>query len=210
VGERSIGQAIELENQAAAQRHELHHDLFSRGVQQFGGALGALLYGLFLGVVFAVVFAAVRHRLAGPDDARRSARLAAAGFVALFLVPFCKYPANPPAVGDPATITRRTVLYLVVLAWSVVALWGAWRLARWLAAASSSAAEPARAGAALAAYCALVAVAYVGLPGPPDPVTAPATLVWRFRLATVGGAALLWAVLGLTFGALALRSPRPR
>ena len=41
-----------------------------------------------------------------------------------------------------------------------------------------------------------------------DKIGAPATLVWRFRLASLGGAASYWAVLGLVFGWLALRTAR--
>jgi hypothetical protein len=52
------------------------------------------------------------------------------GFVSLFLVPFLKYPANPPSVGDPGTVTRRTMLYLLLVGWSVVGMWAAWRLHR--------------------------------------------------------------------------------
>jgi hypothetical protein len=34
----------------------------------------------------------------------------------LFLVPALKYPANPPAVGDPETIYYRQTLYVIFIA----------------------------------------------------------------------------------------------
>src|SRR5439155_2734738 len=114
VGEPAIQDAIRLEHTraaAAAATAEAtgtaasqHTEMFSRGVQQIGGGAGALVYGISMGLVFAVVLVAVRHRLMARDDWRRAVQLAAAGFVTIFLVPFCKYPANPPAVGDPDTI----------------------------------------------------------------------------------------------------------
>lgn len=198
VGERSIADAIELEHAAGGGAHE---EMFGRGTQVAGGVAGAAISGVFLGLVFAAVFAAVRHRLAARDDWRRAVQVAAVGFVALALVPALKYPANPPAVGDPDTVGRRTALYLVMLAWSILSAWAAWRVARRLRAP-----DHIRLTASVAAFVALVAVGYVVLPGTPDPVTAPATLVWRFRMASLGGAAVLWSVMGAVLGTLVLRT----
>lgn len=202
VGEGPLGDAVALEG--AARGSAPHDEVFSRAAQQVGGMLGAALYGLAVGLVFAVVFAAVRHRLAARDDWRRSLALAAVGFAAVFAAPFAKYPANPPAVGDPATVGRRTALYLAMLAWSVAAAWGAWRLSRWLSARDRP--DPVRLPAAVAAWVVAVVLAGVLLPGNPDPVEAPATLVWRFRLSALAGAVSLWAVLGTVFGWLVLRA----
>ncbi|MDQ1394758.1 MAG: hypothetical protein QOG64_17, partial [Acidimicrobiaceae bacterium] len=151
---------------------------------------------------FGVVFAAVRHRLATRTDGRRSLFLAAAGFVAVSLVPFVKYPANPPSVGDPDTITRRTLLYLVILAWSVIGTWAAWRLARWLR-DERQLPEERWVPLAAIAFAVIIGAGLAGLPGSPDKVAAPATLIWRFRLAVAGGSAVFWATLGLAFGLVA-------
>ena len=48
--------------------------------------------------------------------------LAASGFVAVYLVPYLKYPANPPAVGNPDTIGTRTGLYFVMIVLSIIAM----------------------------------------------------------------------------------------
>ena len=54
-------------------------------------------------------------------------------------------------------------------------------------------------------------VAYALLPGAPDPVDVPATLVWRFRVAALGGNLVLWTVLSLGFGVAAtFPARRPR
>jgi hypothetical protein len=47
------------------------------------------------------------------------------GFIAVYLMPNLKYPANPPAVGDPDTIRQRTAVYFIMLAFSVAAMVGA-------------------------------------------------------------------------------------
>ena len=42
----------------------------------------------------------------------------------LFLVPALKYPANPPAVGDPQTIYYREFLYIAILSISAFSILG--------------------------------------------------------------------------------------
>ena len=49
-------------------------------------------------------------------------------------MPFLKYPANPPSVGDPDTIGRRTELYLAMIVCSLLAAVAALRIRAWLAA----------------------------------------------------------------------------
>jgi len=196
VGEGAIGDAVALERS----RNGVHHEMFSRGTQQVGGMIGAVIYGVCVGLVVAVVFAAVRHRLRPQGDWRRSLVVAATGFVAISLAPFLKYPANPPAVGDPETIGRRTALYLLMLGLSIVAVWAAWRMSTWTTSRGWD--ERARLPATLAVFVVVVGTGYVLLPGSPDPVTAPAQLIWRFRVASLGGAAVYWTVLGLVMGSL--------
>ena len=188
-----LGEAIALEERTG----QGHDELFTRSVQQIGGAAGTVLYGALVGVILGSVLAMVRHRLRG-DDGRRAVRVAVIGFVSVFLVPFLKYPGNPPGVGDPATVSRRTGLYLVFLALSLLAAWSGWRLARTLT-AQGRRPEPA-AAAGLSAYLVVVGVAAIVLPGSGDVVALPAELVWRFRLASVGGSALLMAVTGSVLG----------
>src|SRR6202012_5856233 len=61
-----------------------------------------------------------------------SLMLAAACFVAIYLVPNLKYPANPPSIGDPATIKMRTALYFSMIAISIAAMIGAFAFRRLL------------------------------------------------------------------------------
>ncbi|MDQ3574189.1 MAG: CbtA family protein [Actinomycetota bacterium] len=203
VGEPTMARAIVLE----AQRDVggAGEDLFSRGAQEVGGALGALAYGVCLGLVAAVVLASGRRASEGQDQSewRRAMALAALGFVSVVLVPFLKYPANPPGVGDPDTVGRRTALFLALLAWSVLATWGSWRLYGWLRERGWH--EQSRWAAAAGVYAAAAAAALIALPSSPDAVEVPAGLLWRFRTASLGGSAVFWAVLGWILGCLAKR-----
>ena len=48
-------------------------------------------------------------------------------FLSLYVIPFLKYPASPPAVGLDETIRQRTLLYLMMVVLSaalfVAAVW---------------------------------------------------------------------------------------
>ena len=55
------------------------------------------------------------------------------GFLGVYLLPFVKYPANPPAVGHTFTITTRGQLYLSMVTCSLILLGLAVYLARKLA-----------------------------------------------------------------------------
>jgi predicted cobalt transporter CbtA len=205
VGERTIGDAIHLEEKHGGGGGQ---ELYTRGTQVFGGVLGVILVSIALGVIFATTFAAVRHRLPGRNDWQRSIVWAATALVVVYLVPFAKYPPNPPSVGDPNTIDERTILYFAMLAWSIGAAFLALRLGRWMR--DRRYGDPARQTTVAVAWIVLIAIGFVVLPGSPDAVTAPATLIWRFRLASAGGSLMLWGVTGVVFGALSLTAARHR
>ena len=208
VGERSIRAALEIEAARSSTSGEPSVEVFSRGTQLVGGVVAALLYGLFVGSIFGVVFAAVRHHSRLPDDFGRALGLGAIAFGTLVLVPALKYPANPPAVGDPGTVGQRTVAYLTMLAAAVVLALAAWWTSRALR--HQGVPDHVRMTAVAAGYVAAVALAYVVWPASPDRIDVPATLVWRFRLAALGGAAALWAVLAAVFGWACVRAGAAR
>lgn len=180
-------------------------ELVSRETQAGLGLLtGAVVYGAAIGGLFALVFAFTYGRV-GRLDARATAALLALGaFIALVVVPGLKYPANPPAVGNPDTIGERTALFFVMLAISIAALVLAVNLAFGLARRHGGWAAGLIAGAV---YIAIIAVAQIALPVVNDvPEGFPADLLWNFRVASLGMHAVLWATIGLAFGALAERS----
>src|SRR4051794_21209857 len=118
LGEPQIAGAIAFER--ANEVGPAESETFSRTVQATVGlATGMLLFGLALGALFGLAYAYAQGRLGGLGVRATAALVALAGFITVVLVPFAKYPANPPSVGDPATIGRRTGLYFAMLALSV-------------------------------------------------------------------------------------------
>ena len=55
-----------------------------------------------------------------------AAILALCGFVALYVVPILKYPANPPSIGNPDTIGMRTAIYFAMMLMSLGRMIAAW------------------------------------------------------------------------------------
>jgi hypothetical protein len=215
-GEPQIDYAIGFEEQTAQAQahdagaaHEHEEELVSRGVQAGIGLLTAVVvYGAGIGGLFAIVFAFAYGRLGRLGPRATAALLAAAGFVSVAMVPFLKYPATPPAVGNPETLGSRTALFLVMIAISILAIVLALALARRLAGRLGPWASAAVGGFA---FVAVVAVAQFVLPDVrevPDAFSPDA--LWRFRAASLGMQMLMWATLGLVFGGLSTRLLKER
>ena len=206
-GEPLVRQAIAIEEARSVAPAAAEPELVSRAAQSGPGLfLGLGLVGAAFGVLLALTSWGLRR--AHPDPFRRSLWAGVLLFGSITLLPWLKYPPNPPAVGDPDTILRRQALYVSLIALSLalvmlgVALAGRLRRAGW---------PEARRVAVLAIVGALaVGLALAALPAAPDPVTVPATLIWRFRLSSLGGNAVLWAILSVGFGVLAAEGSRRR
>ena len=101
---------------AAAHSHGGEDALVSRRVQSTAGLLTAVVvYGAALGGLFALAFAFLYGRVGDISPRLLTLLLAVAAFVAVYYVPSLKYPASPPAVGEPDTIALRTGLYLLMM-----------------------------------------------------------------------------------------------
>ncbi|MGP4028667.1 CbtA family protein [Actinomadura sp. 3N407] len=216
-GEPRIDDAIALEEAAGAAEpaHQHEHDSaggghehgaeVSRGTQKAGLFLATGLYGLAIGGVFALVYAALRGRVGPRSDGGLAIAAAGTAFAAVIVVPFLKYPANPPAVGDPETITSRTVLYLAMVGVGLLAAAIAVTTARRVPGGPW-----ARWPAAVLAFLAPVVVASALLPGVDEvPDGFPATLLWEFRLVSLGTQLVFWAAFGVLFGWACDRAQRP-
>jgi len=86
--------------------------------QKSGQILAGVILGLSIGSLFGIIFALSRNSLPGNHYLKKSLVLAGIMWFALFLIPFLKYPANPPTVGDGDTIVLRAILYLSFIALS--------------------------------------------------------------------------------------------
>jgi hypothetical protein len=199
LGEPSIRQSLEVE--ARLSQGEAHEETFSRGVQVFGGVTAVLITGLVLGLVLTIVFVKVRNRVALRTDGHVAIAAGALLFLVHGLIPWLKYPPNPPGVGDPETINERTVSYLVLIAVAVLALALAHEVA--LRLADRHIELPWRWLAAAAVTVTVLVTAYVVLPSPdPIPEGVGADLLWRFRLASLAGLAAMWGAMTLTMAVL--------
>jgi len=170
----------------------------SRGEQRGGLFLATALYGIAAGGLFAIAFAALRGRGSTRSDWQLATRLAGAVFVAIVLVPFIKYPANPPAVGDPDTIAARTAYYLIMLVGSALAMFAAARV-MWSVRPDAPPWQRPLAGAGT--FVAVAGGLALALPAVDEvPKDFPATLLWEFRLSSLGTQAVLWAAIGIGYG----------
>ncbi|WP_280342938.1 CbtA family protein [Nocardia neocaledoniensis] len=210
VGEPQVDAAIMLEEAAATDHHggaeapagHSHggedEPLVSRTGQKAGQFLALGLAGMAFGALFAAALNLARRftDLPGPRLALATAVLAWAAIVA---VPFFKYPANPPAVGDPETINERTWLWVAAVVLGLLAVAAAVAAYRALAGQLDSL----RLIAGVGAFVLVTTLGYVLLPGVNEVADDfPATLLWRFRVASLTETTTLWAALGLAFAAL--------
>jgi len=205
-GEPSVSAAIAVEESGHA-HHGGEVELVSRSVQSTFGLLVALLaFGAAIGGLFGLSFAIARGRL-GRASARATAGLIAlVGFVTIYLVPFIKYPANPPAVGNPETIDRRTQLFFAMMLLSILAAVAAGLLARQIYRFSGWD----RVLSGVGIYVALVTICMAILPqvievGPDF----PAATLWGFRMGSLVTQVAVWVTLGLLYGGLTDRAERP-
>ena len=189
-----------------AASHEEEPELVSRDVQ---GGLGlfvaVIVYCTAFGGLFGLAFAFAYGRLPGALTPQTlSVLLATTGFIAIYLVPNLKYPANPPAVGEPETIGYRTALYFIMIAISLAAMIGATSLKRVLVPRFG---EWNATLLVAACYVVIVGIAALLLPTINEvPEAFPAAVLWKFRIASLGAQAIMWATLGLLFGGLTQRA----
>jgi hypothetical protein len=205
-------------------------ELFSRAIQgNVGLGVGMVAFGVAVGLFFAVAFCMAYGRTGNLRPRPLALLMALGGFLTLFFVPFVKYPANPPAVGDHDTIRDRAALWLLMVVAAVVcAVAAAWlgqrlrpRYGTSNATLLACAAFVVVMGTIMAALPALGELStHAGHGGgalteTPQPLRDAAGLIvypgfdadvlWRFRAASIGAQAVLWATIGLTFAALAER-----
>src|SRR3954447_22031194 len=222
--------AQEALNSAAGIVPHEHGETFSRAVQgNVGIGVGMLLFGVAMGALFAVAYAICLGRTGRVRPRSLALLVAGGGFLGAYLVPFLKYPANPPAIGHAETISVRGTLYLVMVAASIVLLIGAVAVGRWLRGRLSAWNAVLAGGAFFVVTIGLVMALLPSLgelsanvaqyghhaTETPLPLTDasgtivfpgfPADVLAGFRLYSVLAQALLWAAIGLVFAPLADR-----
>ncbi len=198
-----IDQAIAYE-EAQEAGHEHGVELFTRGVQaNIGMGFGVLAFGVAMGALFAVAYTVAYGRVGNLSPRLLSVLLAGGMFLSLYVIPFLKYPANPPAVSLDETIRQRTLLYLMIVVLSAVllvaAVWMGRNLMERYGAWSATL-------IAVAAYVVAVAIVMLLLPTIDEtPDDFPADVLYEFRLYSLGTQFVLWAIIAVAFGSMVHR-----
>jgi hypothetical protein len=219
-GEPSVDAAIKVEaaGEAAPHSHDgaaehTHEDsatehthdedgatVVSRQNQStWGLATATVSTGIALGGIVALASAFALGRIGRLRPSQSTALVAALGFVSVALVPFIKYPATPPAVGNADTIGARTTQYFVMLAISVLAMIAVVVLFRALLERFGTyTAVLVSAGT----YLAVVVLAAELMPTVNEIGDFPADTLWYFRRGSLMTLATLWGVIGIALTGL--------
>ena len=188
----SRGEKGEEEEEDTAEFWAEYHGY--RTWQKSGQILAGVILGTSMGALFGIVYALSRNSLPGDNDIKKSLFLAATMWFVLYLIPFLKYPANPPTVGDGESLALRTVLYLSFVALSGVGALGFYKLLTKL--------KNKKKFVAVAGYVIFINVIFLLMPENPDkvPAAVPMTLLHEFRLMSVLGVSSFWISIGVIFG----------
>lgn len=192
-----IDHAVELEMQNTNQSSQIINpaEFTAYRLWQRGGEIVAgTILGLSIGSLFGIVFAYTHSSVPGSNNKKKALIVAGIMWFVLFLMPALKYPANPPAVGDPETIYYRQSLYVAFLVISGFSALGLAFLYRKMGALNI------KKSIIPVAYAAIISGAYLAMPANPDPINAPMDLVMGFRITSAITISMFWGLLGVIFG----------
>ncbi len=162
--------------------------------QKGGQLLAGVILGTSIGALFGIVYALSRNSLPGNTDLKKSLILAGIMWVTLYLIPFLKYPANPPTVGETETVVLRGFLYLSLIAISGFSAVGFYKLSKVFKGNKKI--------ISLIGYSVFMTAVIFAMPENPDEVTAPMDLVNGFRIMSVIGVSTFWLSIGFILGLL--------
>ena len=194
-----LDQAIGIENESLFASGEAENNLefwaeyeSYRIWQKSGQVLAGVILGTAMGSLFGIVYALSRNSLPGKNDVAKAVVLSGIMWVTLYLIPFLKYPANPPTVGDADTVVFRTILYLSFIAISGIGAFAFYKL--------STKFQNNKKYLGLFGYVGFIVIVFFIMPENPDEITAPMNLVNEFRLVSILGVSSFWASVGIILG----------
>ena len=196
-----LDEAIEIENQnlfatgLAEDTPQFWAEYSSyRDWQKSGQLLAGGILGMSIGALFGIVFAYSRNSLPKGHTVKKTFVLAAIMWLTIFIIPFLKYPANPPTVGDVDTVVLRSILYLSFIAISGFSAVGFFILYKKL--------QNKKKGLAFVGYAVFITTVFFIMPVNPDEVKAPMDLVNSFRIMSVIAVTTFWIAEAIIFGML--------
>ena len=160
--------------------------------QKSGQVLAGMILGIAMGSLFGIVYALSRNSLPGKNDVTKAVILAGIMWLTIYLIPFLKYHANPPTVGDAETVVLRSILYISFIAISGFGALGFYKLSQKL--------QRDKKYLGILGYVIFIVIAFFVMPENPDEVTAPMNLVNEFRLMSVLGVTSFWISVGFILG----------
>ena len=165
---------------------------WQKSTSLIAGSILGMAYGSLLGIVYAFI----NKALPFSKDIKKTVFLSLVIYAVVFLIPFLKYPGNPPAVGNPDTIYIRESLYLGFLAISTISTLGLGILFyKFKSVKHISIIIP-------IIYAAIISSAFFIFPPNPDKISIPMDLVYSFRIASALTQLGFWIILGIIFGLL--------
>jgi predicted cobalt transporter CbtA len=186
-----IEKAVELE--AIRSGFNLNQEYFSyRAWQLQGGLLAALLAGIAYSALYTLVYILSKSIDKG---VKRAVILASIIWIVIYLMPAIKYPANPPAVGDPDTIYYRQIIFVTYMLISGIS---ALALALIRVRLTNSNNKIRRDAAIITSYSLIMFTAYMLMPNNPDPINIDSSILLGFRVSSALTVLVLWLMLGLT------------
>lgn len=165
-----------------------------RAWQKSGQILAGVILGTSIGALFGIVYALSRNSLPGNNDVKKALVLAGIMWFTIYFIPFLKYPANPPTVGETETVVLRGIFYLSFIALSGLSAFGFYKLSKLF--------QGKKKLVALVGYAVFISLIFTVMPENPDKVTAPMELVNGFRIMSVIGVSTFWIAIGLILGLL--------
>jgi hypothetical protein len=193
-----LDNAIGIENQrlfasGEAQNTPQFWEKFSdyRIWQKQGSVVAGALLGVATGSLFGLVYAYSRQRLPTDNDVTKALVLAGIMWATIFFIPFLKYPANPPTVGDPHTIFLRTELYVTFLTLSGFGALGFAMLYKRM---------QSKRFVAFLGYAGYISLAFFVMPPYPDTISISMDLVNGFRIVSAITMTVYWLANALILG----------
>ena len=164
-----------------------------RSWQNGGAVLAGAILGTSIGALFGIVYALSKKSLPSKNNIGKTLILAGLMWFTLFVIPFLKYPANPPTVGDEETVLLRGILYLSFIAISGLMAVGFYQISKKLKGKNKI--------LAFAGYGVLISLVFFIMPDNPDKIYASVELVNGFRTVAFFTSSVFWFTLALILGA---------
>lgn len=195
-----LDKAIEIENQnlfASGQVEDTpqfraeyeSYRIWQKGGQIFAGAI----LGTSVGALFGIVFAYSKKVLPGEHNIKKALILSGIMWLTIYLIPFLKYPANPPTVGDADTVVLRSILYLSFITISGFGAVGFYQLFKKL--------QKRKKIISILGYAVFITTVFFLMPENPDKITASIDLVNGFRVTSVIAVSTFWIAIAIILGA---------